>query len=262
MAPATPEPDVVARFALARARFIGAPWVRRSDTPLIGISGSVASPTGTMFAAVISTEDVALGYTSPPGVTNEPARNDNGQPVKGLQINEKSLRVVATSLDVGERAEAYQRFPSGAQNLLKYEQVRVWFRGNGDGWTSQDLTAFFKIGSDDRNFYLYNVPASSTAWVPEALISIPDLAPAPRRHRAAVAAGPPARRGGGLRHRRPAGLRGLPGALRGPGGGPRRQPAEPGLRAGALRRHLPAGQHRRRSAPSSSGWTTSGSTAR
>ncbi len=173
VAPATPEPDVVARFALARARFIGAPWVRRSDTPLIGISGSVASPTGTMFAAVISTEDVALGYTSPPGVTNEPARNDNGQPVKGLQINEKSLRVVATSLDVGERAEAYQRFPSGAQNLLKYEQVRVWFRGNGDGWASQDLTAFFKIGSDDRNFYLYNVPASSTAWVPEALISIP-----------------------------------------------------------------------------------------
>ena len=133
----------------------------------------MASPTGTMFAAVISTEDVALGYISPPGVTNEPARNDNGQPVKGVQINEKSLRVVATSLDIGERAEAYQRFPSGAQNLLKYEQVRVWFRGHGDGWASQDLTAFFKIGSDDRNFYLYNVPASSTAWVPEALISIP-----------------------------------------------------------------------------------------
>lgn len=173
VAPDTPEPDVVARFALARMRFIGAPWVRRADTPLIGISGSLASPSGTMFAAVISTEDVALGYTSPPGVVNEPARNDNGQTVKGLQINEKSLRVVATSLDVGERAEAYQRFPSGPQNLLKYEQVLVWFRGSGAGWASGDLAAFFKIGSDDQNFYLYLVPASSADWRPEARISVP-----------------------------------------------------------------------------------------
>ncbi len=173
VAPDMPEPDVVARFALARMRFIGAPWVRRADTPLLGIGGSIASPSGTMFAAVISTEDVALGYTSPPGVVNEPAQNNNGQAVQGVQINEKSLRIVATSLDVGERAEAYQRFPSGPQNVLKYEQVRVWFRGKGNGWTSGDLTAFFKIGSDDKNWYMFLRPASSIIWEPEAQISIP-----------------------------------------------------------------------------------------
>ena len=61
VAPPTAGPDAVAYFALARARFIGAPWVRRADTPLVGISSTTASPTGTMFAAVISTEDVALG---------------------------------------------------------------------------------------------------------------------------------------------------------------------------------------------------------
>ncbi len=173
VAPDMPDPDVVARFALARMRFIGAPWVRRADTPLIGIGGSVASPTGTMFAAVISTEDVALGYISPPGVVNEPARNDNSQQVQGLQINEKSLRIVATSLELGQRAEAYQRFPSGPQNVLKYEQIRVWFRGKGNGWESGDLSAFFKVGSDDKNWYMYIRPASSLAWVPEAQISIP-----------------------------------------------------------------------------------------
>ncbi len=174
VAPDGPDPsDVVARFALARARFTGAPWVRRADTPLLGIGGSVASPTGTMFAAVISTEDVALGYTSPPGVVNEPARNDNGQTVQGIQINEKSLRVVATALDVDERAEAYQRFPSGPQNLLKYGEIQVWFKGRGDGWASGDLNAYFKVGSDERNFYMYIVPASSTDWNPEAVISIP-----------------------------------------------------------------------------------------
>ena len=171
VAPDTPEPDVVARFALARMRFIGAPWVRRADTPLIGIGGSLASPTGTMFAAVISTEDVALGYTTPPGVVNQTARNDNT--VSGIQINEKSLRVVATSLALGERAEAYQRFPSGPQNVLKYEQILVWFRGRGDGWASRDLSAFFKIGSDDKNWYMYLTPASSAVWSPEARISLP-----------------------------------------------------------------------------------------
>jgi len=174
VAPPGPDPDdIVARFAIARARFTGAPWVRRADTPLLGISGSVASPSGTMFAAVISTEDVTLGYTSPPGVVNEPARNDNGQTVQGIQINEKSLRLVATSLDVGERAEAYQRFPSGPQNLLKYDEIQVWFRGRGDGWLSGDLNAYFKVGSDDRNFYLYMVPASSVTWNPQGIISIP-----------------------------------------------------------------------------------------
>jgi len=173
VAPPNAGPDVVARFALARARFIGAPWVRRADTPLLGISSPTASPTGTMFAAVISTEDVALGYRSPPGVTNQTAANSNGQSVQGIQINEKSLRIVATALEVGERAEAYQRFPSGSQNLLKYQQVEVWFRGRGDGWGSGDLQAYFKIGSDDRNFYMYRTPALTTTWDPQALISIP-----------------------------------------------------------------------------------------
>jgi len=174
VAPPNAGPDVVARFAMARARFIGAPWVRRADTPLVGISSTTASPSGTMFAAVISTEDVALGYESPPGVTNQTAANSNGQSAQGVQINEKSLRIVATALNTGERAEAYQRFPSGAQNLLKYQQVQVWFRGRGDGWASGDLRAYFKIGSDDRNFYLYLTPALSTTWDPQALISIPE----------------------------------------------------------------------------------------
>jgi len=172
-APGSPTPDVVARFALARMRFVGAPWVRRADTPLIGISGSVGSPLGTIFAATISTEDVALGYTSPPGVANEAALNNNGQSVQGVQINEHSLRVVATTLAQGERAEAYQRFASGPQNVLKYQQIQVWFRGRGNGWASGDLNAYFKIGSDEQNWYMYLVPASPTSWVPEARISIP-----------------------------------------------------------------------------------------
>ena len=165
---------MVARFALARMRFIGAPWVRRADTPLIGIGGSVASPTGTMFAAVISTEDVALGYTSPPGVVER--AGPQRRPPAGQRGPDQRAVAPRRGHRARRSASGPRRtsgFPSGAQNVLKYEQVLVWFRGKGDGWTSGDLSAFFKIGSDDQNWYMYLVPASSTVWIPEARISIP-----------------------------------------------------------------------------------------
>jgi hypothetical protein len=40
-------------------------------------------------------------------------------------------------------------------------------RGSGEGWEQGDLQAFIKLGSDDRNFYLYRAPARSTTWEPE-----------------------------------------------------------------------------------------------
>ena len=63
------EPDIVARFALARLRFVGSPWVRRSETPIAGLAGSPGKPHGEVIASIVSTENQTdLGYTSPPGV--------------------------------------------------------------------------------------------------------------------------------------------------------------------------------------------------
>ncbi|HET9293190.1 MAG TPA: cell surface protein SprA [Gemmatimonadales bacterium] len=164
--------DIVARFALARMRFIAAPWVRRTETPIAGISGSTGEPNGAVFATIISTENTEAGYTSPPGVVDESSRNDEDQGSQGIQVNEKSLRIVGTDLLLGQRAEAYRRFPSGAQNVLKYRTLRVWMRGRGDGWESGDLEAFVKLGSDPRNFYLYRAPARTSTWEPELRIEL------------------------------------------------------------------------------------------
>ena len=57
-------PDVVARFALARMRFVGSPWVRRAEKPIAGIAGSVANPTGEVIASTISTENRPIWATS------------------------------------------------------------------------------------------------------------------------------------------------------------------------------------------------------
>jgi hypothetical protein len=166
-------PDVVAQFALARLRLVGSPWVRRAESPIAGISGSLGEPSGEVIASVISTENSTdLGYESPPGVFEGVSRREGDRGALGTQINEKSLRLIARGLEPGDRAEAYLRFPAGPQNVLGYRAMRVWMRGRGAGWEEGDFQAFIKLGSDDRNFYLYRAPARSITWEPEFIVDL------------------------------------------------------------------------------------------
>ncbi|MBA3658642.1 MAG: hypothetical protein H0W67_03525 [Gemmatimonadales bacterium] len=154
-------------------RFTGSPWVRRSETPIAGLAGSAGKAGGDVLVSTISTEDrTSLGYESPPGVIEDVARRGGDRGSLGSQINEKSLRIVATGLDVGDRAEAYLRFPAGPQSVLSYRQLRVWMRGRGPGWEEGDLQAFIKLGADDRNFYLFRSNAKSMTWEPEFIVDL------------------------------------------------------------------------------------------
>jgi hypothetical protein len=164
---------VVGRFGLARLRLVGSPWVRRSERPILGISGSLSEPSGEVIASIVSTEnETDLGYESPPGVFEGVARRGGDRGSLGTQINEKSLRLIARNLEPGERAEAYLRFPAGPQSVLGYRTLRVWMRGRGTDWDAGDNQAFIKLGSDDRNFYLYRAPARSTTWEPEFVVDL------------------------------------------------------------------------------------------
>ena len=172
-APGNGGPDVVARFALARMRLVGSSWVRRSERPLAGLAGTVSQPAGEVIASVVSTENrIDLGYESPPGVVEGVSRRGGDRNSLGTQINEKSLRLIGRGLQVGDRAEAYLRFPAGPQNLLNYRELRVWVRGRGPGWEEGDMQAFLKVGSDDRNFYLFRTGARTTTWEPELAIDL------------------------------------------------------------------------------------------
>jgi hypothetical protein len=172
VAPDRGQPDVVARFALARLHFVGTNWVRRSEKPIAGLAGSLGKPDGEVIASIVSTENQSdLGYTSPPGVfETTQRRGDIGS--SGEQINERSLRLLARQLSPGDRAEAYIRFPAGPQNMLAYRELRFWARGRGPGWDEGELEAFIKVGSDDRNFYLYRSPAHTTTWEPEMVVNL------------------------------------------------------------------------------------------
>jgi hypothetical protein len=167
-------PDLRARFAFARMRFLGSPWVRRSDRPVAALDGATSAPVGEVVSSTVSTENIELGYTSPPGVLSGLDRKGGSQGEFGSQINERSLRLIARQIVPGERAEAYLRFPSGAQNLLRYKQLRWWARGRGPGWDpgTQDFQVYLRVGSDSRNFYQYIANAQTTSWGAENVVDL------------------------------------------------------------------------------------------
>ena len=168
-APGQPDPQVY--FALARVRLVGSSWVKRAETPIAGLGGDRGTGVGEVVASVVSTENRDLGYTPPPGVTDEAGRRDAGLQLGSIQINERSLRLLARGLERGQRAEAYLRFTTeGDKNFLKYKKLRVWARGRGPGWEDGDLEFFFKAGKDQDNFYLYHAPARTVSWEPEVVV--------------------------------------------------------------------------------------------
>jgi hypothetical protein len=164
-------PDAQVYFGLSRVRLVGATWLKRADTPLRGIGGSDATGIGDVVASTVSTENVDLGYTPPPGVTNEASRVDAGVQIGATQINERSLRILGSGLERGQRAEAFLQFTTvGDKNFLKYRALRVWARGRGAGWEEGDLHFYIKVAKDENNFYLFHAPAHVTTWEPEAVV--------------------------------------------------------------------------------------------
>src|SRR6185437_4140173 len=132
-----PQPQVF--FALSRVQLVGATWLKRADTPIPGIAGEQGAIGGQVVASFVSTENRDLGYSSPPGVVNEAANQGAGLSVNSTQINEQSLRLLASGLQKGQHAEAFDRFTTeGDKNLLRYRELRVWMRRRGPGHGSRN----------------------------------------------------------------------------------------------------------------------------
>jgi cell surface protein SprA len=160
-------------------RLSGAPWVKRSDTPIIGIAGDPGANgggagTGYVIASLIGTQDSTstIPYQPPPGVIEQADNRNTGFQPGQIQINERSMRLLAGGLRVYERAEAYYRFPEGQKSFMGYEELQVWARGRGEGWGPDGALQFYiKIGRDADNFYLYRAPVNAgnnqSAWEPE-----------------------------------------------------------------------------------------------
>ncbi|MBC7896639.1 MAG: cell surface protein SprA [Cytophagaceae bacterium] len=164
---------------ITRLRVVGAPWLKRADRPIPGVGGTRMALAGTVIASTIGTQDRdttrGIFYEPPPGVSNAPDQSGAVFGSQQVQVNERSLRLLATQLAVGDRAEAFYRFPEGLRSFMGYREMRLWARGRGRGWGQLgDLQMFVKVGRDPDNFYLYRAPASSGSsradWEPEVRV--------------------------------------------------------------------------------------------
>lgn len=173
-APDNNGPDAIAFFAMARMRFLGSPWLRRSDRPVSGLDGATSAAQGEVISSSVSTENLELGYTSPPGVVGGVDRKGGSQGDLGTQVNERSLRLIGRQVTLGQRVEAFLRFPSGTQNLLRYRQLRWWARGRGPGWDpgARDFEVYLRVGSDSRNFYQFRANAETATWGAENVVDL------------------------------------------------------------------------------------------
>ncbi len=163
---------------IARFKFTGASWLKRSPQALAGVAGERTS-FGVVAASSIGTQDQdstsSLLYQSPPGVADQSNTKLSGLENQRIVINEQSMRLTTTTLNKYERAEAFYRFPEGAKNFMQYKQLRAWARGRGNGWgATGDLQFYVKLGRDDNNFYFYRTPVNSgagqAAWLPEVVV--------------------------------------------------------------------------------------------
>ena len=176
MASGTAVSDSTIQFVpVVRLKLVGSPWIKRSDRVLRGIGGESAS-NGYTIASIIGTNDYdasrGIFYESPPGVTDEADSKSSGFETGQVQINERSLRLLAGELDTNQRAEAYYRFPDAQKSFMGYKEMRLWARGRNNGWgLNGELDFYVKIGRDANNFYMYRTPANSgdtkAAWQPE-----------------------------------------------------------------------------------------------
>lgn len=175
--------DAFSTVPLARLRLTGAPWLKVSDRTLHGIAGAQTS-LGAVQTGVVGTQDKnvrnGISYESPPGVTDAPTSKTVAYQPGRVQINERSLRLIAEGLAPFDRAESYYRFPEGEKNFMSYKELRLWARGVSSGWGPDgELQFYIKIARDANNFYMFRTPVnagtSKAAWQPEISVRFDKL---------------------------------------------------------------------------------------
>jgi hypothetical protein len=169
------------RLAVARARFLGSRWLKRTETGIVeGIvdTTAVVNPAAFVEAGPISTTDPR--YEPPPGVTDQVANTtDDIGFGGGTSFNEQSLDIAFTGVGGDQRAEVYLQYTQIPRDFLAYRTMLVWAVGpNGPWGQGQPLEFLLKLGENSSNFYQYKTSINAIpegagsseireAWVPE-----------------------------------------------------------------------------------------------
>ena len=165
---------MVARFALARMRFVGSPWTRRSETPILGLTGSTGEPHGEVVASMVSTENRPTWGTTRrrawstsraprrrPRARGHPDQREVAPHHRRRAPDRRARRgVPAVPGRPAEPADLPRRSACGCGAAARAGRKATSRRSSSSGATTD-------------NFYLYRAPAAkSTTWEPEFVIDL------------------------------------------------------------------------------------------
>ena len=168
-------------MALARFRIGGSRWTKRQIHGIMAgaVGDQPGSATAQLQVGPVSRLTDGAAYASPPGVEDEVQDPKATIGPTGVEFNEKSLRLRWEGLPGGERAEVYYRYPQQPRSFLEYRSLRLWAVARSGSWGPQgDHRLQVRLGTDDRNYYLYQSPlnpagggpVSEGDWLPERVI--------------------------------------------------------------------------------------------
>lgn len=170
------------RLAVARMRFVGSRWAKRSGEGVLrGLGGDTVSLATSFDVTPVGVLSEGAAYQPPPGVLellDDPASAVGG---RGVEFSERSLALRFRGLAGGDRVEVFSRFFQRPRDFLAYRELRLWaLARSGDfGPGSEDLRVFVKVGSDPENFYLWLSPLEPAPdpgailpadWLPERIL--------------------------------------------------------------------------------------------
>ncbi|MEO5510338.1 MAG: hypothetical protein ABIV28_05295, partial [Longimicrobiales bacterium] len=175
------EPAGQRLITLARMRIVGSRWTKRDQSGvnrgLLGDTPGLGSNADVRVGPVSSLVDPSYRV---PIDANSKVQNPNTQiGATGAETNEKSLRISYDGLAPDDRAEVYYRYAQQARSFMNYRALHLWALPKRGTWGSPVGERFVvKIGSDARNYYMFQTPLrpafgdniERASWLPEVVI--------------------------------------------------------------------------------------------
>ena len=174
----------VDQMRIARMRIVGSKWVKRDlegvSLGLLSDQQGTSAGTATIEVGPVGSLTDGAMYQPPPRVIDQLQDPTQGLGAGGIEYNEKGLRIRYTGLAADERAEIYYRYAQQPRSFLNYRSMHVWaLPKSGNFGPSGNQKLLIKVGTDERNYYLYQAKltppigdrAANTAdWQPEVVI--------------------------------------------------------------------------------------------
>ncbi len=174
----------VDQMVIARLRIVGSRWVKRDldgvNRGLLSDEKGLSAGSATVEAGPVGSLTDGADYSSPPAVLNQLQDPTQGIGGSAVEVNEKGLRIRYTRVGADERAEIYYRYAQQPRSFLNYRNMRLWaVAKRGNFGPAGDQRLLIKVGTDPRNYYLYQAKLNpavgdrgvlSADWQPEITI--------------------------------------------------------------------------------------------